>query len=136
MAENLQKINKYTNIILPFVLICVDYIAIICAEELAFNFRNFYIGNHSLHISWLNFWVVFPLLYLIFLNIEQLYNRRAQFWQIIQKLFITSCYAVTAIIILLYIAHSRLNQQNVHRSILALKFYPACNLPLYCQKSA
>ena len=104
MAENLQKINKYTNIILPFVLICVDYIAIVCAEELAFNFRNFYIGNHSLHISWLNFWVVFPLLYLIFLNIEQLYNRRAQFWQIIQKLFITSCYAVTSIIILLYIA--------------------------------
>ena len=104
MAENLQKINKYTNIILPFVLICVDYIAIVCAEQLAFNFRNFYTGNHSLHISWLNFWVVFPLLYLIFLNIEQLYNRRAQFWQIIQKLFITSCYAVTSIIILLYIA--------------------------------
>ena len=104
MAENLQKINKYTNIILPFVLICVDYIAIVCAEELAFNFRNFYTGNHRLHISWLNFWVVFPLLYLIFLNIEQLYNRRAQFWQIIQKLFITSCYAVTSIIILLYIA--------------------------------
>ena len=104
MAENLQKINKYTNIILPFVLICVDYIAIVCAEELAFNFRNFYTGNSKLHISWLNFWVVFPLLYLIFLNIEQLYNRRAQFWQIIQKLFITSCYAVTSIIILLYIA--------------------------------
>ena len=104
MAENLQKINKYTNIILPFVLICVDYIAIVCAEGLAFNFRNFYTGNHGLHISWLNFWVVFPLLYLIFLNIEQLYNRRAQFWQIIQKLFITSCYAVTSIIILLYIA--------------------------------
>ena len=104
MAEHLQKINKYTNIILPFVLICVDYIAIVCAEELAFNFRNFYTGNYSLHISWLNFWVVFPLLYLIFLNIEQLYNRRAQFWQIIQKLFITSCYAVTSIIILLYIA--------------------------------
>ena len=104
MAEHLQKINKYTNIILPFVLICVDYIAIVCAEELAFNFRNFYTDNNSLHISWLNFWVVFPLLYIIFLNIEQLYNRRAQFWQIIQKLFITSCYAVTSIIILLYIA--------------------------------
>ena len=104
MADNLQKINKYTNIILPFVLICVDYIAIVCAEQLAFNFRNFYTGNSHLRISWLNFWVVFPLLYLIFLNIEQLYNRRAQFWQIIQKLFITSCYVVTSIIILLYIA--------------------------------
>ena len=104
MPDKIQGINKYTNIILPFVLICVDYIAIICAEELAFQFRNFYTGNYHLRISWLNFWVVFPLLYLIFLNIEQLYNRRAQFWQIIQRLFITSCYAVTSIIILLYIA--------------------------------
>ena len=85
-------------------LVVLDYIAIVSAEQLAFNFRNWYVGNNTLHISWLNFWVVFPALYLIFLNIEQLYNRRAQFWQIIQKLFITSCYAVTAIIILLYIA--------------------------------
>ena len=105
MAEHLKKLNKYTNIILPIVLVCVDYIAIVCAEELAYQFRNFYTGNYQLRISWINFWIVFPLLYLIFLNIEQLYNRRAQFWQIIQKLFITSCYAVTSIIILLYIAH-------------------------------
>ncbi len=104
MPENLQKINKYTNIILPVVLVFIDYLAIVCAESLAFNFRNWYTGNSSLHISWLNFWVVFPALYLIFLNIEQLYNRRAQFWQIIQKLFVTSCYAITSIIILLYIA--------------------------------
>ena len=104
MPEQLQKINKYTNIILPVLLIVTDYIAIICAEGFAFWFRNSFLGNNSLHISWLNFWVVFPLLYIIFLNIEQLYNRRAQFWQIIQKLFVTSCYAITAIIILLYIA--------------------------------
>ena len=104
MPKSFQKINKYTNIILPVLLVILDYIAIVSAEQLAFNFRNWYVGNNTLHISWLNFWVVFPALYLIFLNIEQLYNRRAQFWQIIQKLFITSCYAVTAIIILLYIA--------------------------------
>ena len=104
MPKSFQTINKYTNIILPVLLVVLDYIAIISAEQLAFNFRNWYVGNNTLHISWLNFWVVFPVLYIIFLNIEQLYNRRAQFWQIIQKLFITSCYAITAIIILLYIA--------------------------------
>lgn len=104
VLKNIQKINKYTNIILPVVLVFIDYLAIVCAESLAFNFRNWYTSNTSLHISWLNFWVVFPVLYLIFLNIEQLYNRRAQFWQIIQKLFVTSCYAITSIIILLYIA--------------------------------
>lgn len=104
MLNNIKKINRYTNIILPVVLVFIDYLAIVCAESLAFNFRNWYVGNNNLHISWLNFWVVFPVLYLIFLNIEQLYNRRAQFWQIIQKLFVTSCYAITSIIILLYIA--------------------------------
>ena len=104
MLNNIKKINKYTNLILPVVLVFIDYLAIVYAESLAFNFRNWYTGNTTLHISWLNFWVVFPALYLIFLNIEQLYNRRAQFWQIIQKLFVTSCYAVTSIIILLYIA--------------------------------
>ena len=104
LSEKLEGINKYTNLILPVVLVFIDYLAIVCAESLAFNFRNWYTGNNSLHISWLNFCVVFPALYLIFLNIEQLYNRRAQFWQIIQKLFVTSCYAITSIIILLYIA--------------------------------
>lgn len=104
MADNLQKINSYTTFILPIVLIFCDYLAIVCAEEAAFQLRNYVMENTSLHISWLNFWVVFPSLHLIFLNIEQLYNRRTQFWQIIQKLFVTSCYAVTSIIILLYIA--------------------------------
>ena len=104
LSEKLQGINKYTNVILPVFLVVLDYIAIVSAEQLAFNFRNWYVGNNTLHISWLNFWVVFPALYLIFLNIEQLYKRRAQFWQIIKSFFITSCYAVTSIIILLYIA--------------------------------
>ena len=38
-------------------LVVLDYIAIVSAEQLAFNFRNWYVGN-TLHISWLNFWVV------------------------------------------------------------------------------
>ena len=38
MSENIQKINKYTNVILPVVLIFIDYLAIVCAESLAFNF--------------------------------------------------------------------------------------------------
>ena len=88
----MEGINKYTNLILPVVLVFIDYLAIVCAESLAFNFRNWYTGNNSLHISWLNFWVVFPALYLIFLNIEQLYNRRAQFWQITAMLLPQSSY--------------------------------------------
>lgn len=80
--------DRYTSFLLPILLIIVDYIAIVSAEQVAFAIRNFLIPNGVvLHISWLNFWIVFPLLYLIFINVEQLYNRRMQFWKLIEKLF-------------------------------------------------
>ena len=85
-------------------MIIVDYIAIVSAEQVAFAIRNFLIPNGVvLHISWLNFWIVFPLLYLIFINVEQLYNRRMQFWKLIEKLFQASIYGTVAVIIVLYI---------------------------------
>lgn len=72
--------DRYTSFLLPILLIIVDYIAIVSAEQVAFAIRNFLIPNGVvLHISWLNFWIVFPLLYLIFINVEQLYNRRCSF---------------------------------------------------------
>lgn len=85
-------------------LFVIDYLSIVLAEQSAFVLRKWIVSDGGiLHISWLNFWVVFPLLYLLFLNIEQLYNRRMQFWQVIEKIFQASLYAVVAIVIVLYI---------------------------------
>lgn len=96
--------DRYTSFLLPILLIIVDYIAIISAEQIAFAIRNFLIPNGGvLHISWLNFWIVFPLLYLIFLNVEQLYSRKMQFWSILERIFQASCYAIVSIVIVLYI---------------------------------
>ena len=82
----------------------MDYIVIVSAEQLAFVIRNFVIPNGgTLHISWFSFWIVFPLLYLIFINIEQLYSRRMQFWKLIEKLFYASIYAIVSIILFLYV---------------------------------
>ena len=78
--------------------------AIVCAEHVAFIMRNFLVPTGGiLHISWLNFWIVFPLLYLIFLNAEQLYSRKMQFWSILERIFKASCYAIVSIVIVLYI---------------------------------
>lgn len=97
--------DRYTSFLLPILLIIVDYIAIISAEQVAFAIRNFLIPNGGvLHISRLNFWIVFPLLYLIFLNVEQLYSRKMQFWSILERIFQASCYAIVSIVIILYIA--------------------------------
>lgn len=96
--------DRYTSFLLPILLIIVDYIAIVIAEQVAFVIRNFLIPNGGvLHISWFNFWVVFPLLYLIFINVGQLYSRRMQFWKLIEKLFQASIYGIVAVIIVLYI---------------------------------
>lgn len=96
--------DRYTSFLLPILLIIVDYIVIVSAEQLAFVIRNFVIPNGgTLHISWFTFWIVFPLLYLIFINIEQLYSRRMQFWKLIEKLFYASIYAIVSIILFLYV---------------------------------
>ena len=111
-CENLHSLSeykisaadRYTSFLLPILLIIVDYIVIVSAEQLAFVIRNFVIPNGgTLHISWFSFWIVFPLLYLIFINIEQLYSRRMQFWKLIEKLFYASIYAIVSIILFLYV---------------------------------
>lgn len=104
MKFKIPKYDKYTNYFLSALLFVIDYLSIVLAEQSAFVLRNWIVSDGgTLHISWLNFWVVFPLLYLLFLNIEQLYNRRMQFWQVIEKIFQASLYAVVAIVIVLYI---------------------------------
>lgn len=96
--------DRYTSFLLPILLLIVDYMAIVCAEHVAFIMRNFLVPTGGiLHISWLNFWIVFPLLYLIFLNAEQLYSRKMQFWSILERIFKASCYAIVSIVIVLYI---------------------------------
>lgn len=96
--------DRYTSFLLPILLLIVDYIAIVSAEQVAFVIRNFLMPNSGvLHISWLNFWIVFPLLYLGFINVEQLYSRRMQFWKLIEQLFQASIYGTVAVIIILYI---------------------------------
>lgn len=104
MKFKIPKYDKYTNYFLSALLFVIDYLSIVLVEQSAFVLRKWIVSDGgTLHISWLNFWVVFPLLYLLFLNIEQLYNRRMQFWQVIEKIFQASLYAVVAIVIVLYI---------------------------------
>lgn len=104
MKFKIPKYDKYTNYFLSALLFVIDYLSIVLAEQSAFVLRKWIVSDGGiLHISWLNFWVVFPLLYLLFLNIEQLYNPRMQFWQVIEKIFQASLYAVVAIVIVIYI---------------------------------
>ena len=102
-CNEIKVTNKYATFLLPLLLIAIDYIAIVSAEQVAFSLRNFLITtNGQLHISWLNFWVVFPTIYLLFIAVHHPYNRRVQFYKVIQKLFYAVCYASVAVIMVLY----------------------------------
>lgn len=97
--------NKNIRILLPLLLLLGDYLSVVAAEQSAFVLRNIIMrGGPELRVSWLNFWIVFPAFYVLFLNMERLYTRRAQFWQIIKSIFYCSVYATIAIIIELYVA--------------------------------
>lgn len=98
--------NKYTMFFLPLVRLVLDYLAIISAESIAFELRGFFVPNGGiLHISWLNFYVIWPLVYLIFMQINELYVKRMQFWRIVSRIFRTNLYASVTIIVLMYLAN-------------------------------
>ena len=102
-CDEIKVTNKYTTFLLPLLLIAIDYIAIVSAEQVAFSLRNFLVTtNGQLHISWLNFWVVFPTVYLLFIAVLHPYNRSIQFYKVIQQLFNAVCYASVAVIMVLY----------------------------------
>ncbi|MDO4179033.1 MAG: undecaprenyl-phosphate galactose phosphotransferase WbaP [Phascolarctobacterium sp.] len=99
------KIEKNTTFFMPLVMMVIDYLAVVSAEELALVVRELVPWKTGgMHISWLNFWVTVPVIFILFMQVEKLYKRRAQFWQIIPKILHGCNYAILAVIVLMYVA--------------------------------
>ena len=65
--NKIKAANKYAFVIVPIVLALADYLAVLCAEELSFCLRNLMVPQGAvLYISKFNFYVIMPVLYLIF----------------------------------------------------------------------
>lgn len=96
--------KRYYKTFTILLFIAMDYLALILAEQSAFLMRNTFFHSSRLHISWLNFWVVFPCLYIFFINLGQLYNRRRPFYKEVEQLFQAVFYGTAAVIFVLYVA--------------------------------
>ena len=94
---------RYDKTLSILLFIVLDYFALVGAEQCAFWIRNSFFHSSYLHISWLNFWIVFPSLYIFFLNIGQLYSRRRPFYKEVEQLFQASFYGTLAVIFVLYV---------------------------------
>ena len=95
--------KRYSKIISILLFVALDYLSIIAAEQSAFFIRNIFFQASKLHISWLNFWIVFPSLYIFFLDIGQLYSRRRPFYKEVEQLFHACSYGTLAVIFVLYV---------------------------------
>lgn len=99
-----ENSSKYLSTILLLLFVFLDYVMLVGAEVVAFYLRNTLFKSSYLYISWLNFWVVFPTLFLIFLHLEQLYSRRMPFYKEVERIFHSCCYGTLAVIFVLYVA--------------------------------
>lgn len=95
--------KRYSKIISILLFVALDYLSIIAAEQSAFFIRNVFFQASKLYISWLNFWLVFPVLYIFFINMNQLYTRCRPFYKEVEQLFYTALYGTLAVILVLYI---------------------------------
>lgn len=98
--------KRYYKFFTMLFFIALDYLALISAEQCAFFMRNTFFHSSRLHVSWLNFWIVFPFLYVFFINLGQLYNRRRPFYKEVEQIFQAVFYGTAAIIFVLYVARS------------------------------
>ena len=119
--------HKYFNIIIAVLFIIFDYVVIVCAEQSAFFLRNFLLNSSSLHLSWLNFWVTFPVIFLLFMHIVQLYSRRTPFYVEVQMLFKACCYSILTVVLVMYVAKisARVASSGSDHHILKLGFLMA-----------
>lgn len=98
------KNSRDLSTILLLLFAFLDYVTLLSAESVTFYLRNFLFTSSYLHISWLNFWLVFPALFLVFLHLEQLYSRRMPFYKEVERIFHSCCYGTLAVIFVLYVA--------------------------------
>ena len=96
--------RQYFGAVLMLLFVLADYLALAASEQCAFILRNIITHSQNLHISWLNFWIVFPSLFLLFIHLGQLYSRRMPFYKEVEKLFYACCYGTLAVIFVLYVA--------------------------------
>lgn len=104
MGAATGKAFTFNSIVQMLLLLGVDYLAVVSAEGVAYSLRNWLVHTGVLRVSWLNFWVVFPAIFLFFINMLQLYSRRRPFYKEVEQLFHACCYGALGIILVLYVA--------------------------------
>ncbi len=115
-------------------LAIADWAAVVLAEGCAVWLRNFFVSETVLRISWLNFWVIFPAIFLLFFAGNQLYTRRRPFYKETERIFYACLFAVAAIVFLLYVTQIAATTSRLFVVLFLLLVFPICILTRYGAK--
>lgn len=120
-VKKLKKTHKYAYLFAPLLLFLADYAAVLCAEELSFCLRNYFIRNHGeLYISKFHFYVIAPVIYMVYLQLCNLYTRQMQFWRIIAGIFKANLYAILTGIFVMYAVQTAATTSRLYMAMLWL----------------
>ena len=121
VAKKLKKTNKNSYLFASLLLVLADYLAVLCAEGFAFFLRNYFITNHGvLHISRFHFYVIAPVIYIVYLNLCDLYTRKMQFWRIIAGIFKANLYAILTGVFILYAVQKAATTSRLYMVLLGV----------------
>ena len=120
-AKRIKKVHKYSYLFAPLLLVLADYFAVLCAEELSFVLRNYFIRNHGvLRITSFHFYVIAPVIYIVYLQLCNLYMRKMQFWRIIAGIFKANLYAILTGIFILYVVQKAATTSRLYMGLLGI----------------
>lgn len=110
---------SYSTSIVTLLLIISDYLAVVLAEKVSLEIRNFFLASKSIfYIRPIDFWLLAPVTFIVFMAAWQLYTRRCQFWQILRLAF----YAVTTgtlfLVIELFITQQTRSTSRLYMALL------------------
>ena len=118
-VRKLKKTNKYAYLFAPLLLVLADYAAVLCAEEVSFALRNYFVQDHGfLYISKFHFYVIAPVIYIVYLHLCDLYTRPMQFWRIIAGIFKANLYAILTGIFMLYAVQTAATTSRLYMTLL------------------
>ena len=98
-------IHHHLNYFLPTIYTITDWLMILLAEFFAYHLRGALTGNAHFHMPWLNLWVAFPLLFLLFFRQGGIYTKHMGYWKLMECICRGCTYAIGAIVVFVYLSH-------------------------------
>lgn len=82
-----------------------DYAAIVLAEAAALSLRNWVMDGTAFHVSAVYHYFLVPLLFMAFIFVQKLYEKKILFWQLAERIFYACLYGFLFSILFMYAAN-------------------------------